>query len=365
MRDAPYMQTYDPDALKKRALRTVESILKHPGGSAEAPVSPYSGPPKRKTSSTQGIVRRPVSKNNAPGVGAVYGEGMTTGPISPQKRRDISIEKAAAATPKGTASSETGRGRRVVKPKVADTVAPYEAPAEQPRKPSFNAADTIPKAGAGSLGDRLKKGATAEGSSFPDTFGSMYVKDPTTGKNIPREGYYNEAGTFIEGPRIKPHELGTIISHATANIRDPEIRKIIAQSVGNQGGVLDSESGRIGSELKRTGEQKLEGIKARYLESVARINANADVTSAGLYANAKTETGGDYAPKGYQSVTDEEGNLSVFNKDTGTYSAPGAELPEHVLKNAEAKKRESAEAFAEWAAQQDAATRQRLKALGY
>ena len=184
-------------------------------------------------------------------------------------------------------SFEESKGRRIVKPRVVtDTATPTAASIEQPRKPSFNAQDTIPKAGAGSLGDRLKKDATAEGPSFPDTFGSMYVKDPTTGKNIPKEGYHNEAGTFIEGPRIKPHELGTIISHATANIRDPEIRKIIAQSIGAQGGVLDPETGRIGSELKRTGEQKLEGIKGRYLENVAKIRGAADVESTGIMAGA-------------------------------------------------------------------------------
>ena len=237
--------------------------------------------------------------------------------------------------------------RRIVKPKPIEGVgllkSANETPAAtsvlaekpvEPRKPSFNAQDTLPKAGASPLRERYKKNAMAEGPSFPDTQGSMYIKDPTTGKNIPREGYFNEAGTFIPGPRIKPHELGTIIKHATAGVSDPAIRKIIAESIGKQGGTLDPESGRIGSELQRTGEQKLEGIKGRYLESVAKIGAQADVTSAGLRSDAIVDASMNndrgYASKGYESVTDEQGNLSVFDKDTGTYSKPGTELSPDV-----------------------------------
>jgi hypothetical protein len=181
----------------------------------------------------------------------------------------------------------------------------------------------------------FKKNATAEGPSFPDTHGSMYIKDPVTGENIPREGYYNEAGTFIPGPRIKPHRLGDIINYAIAGVKDPAIRKVIAESIGAQGGVLDSEEGRIGSELARTGAEKLEGIKGRYLEKIASMEGGVDIETAKIGADAFVEgaavrgrTG--YTPKGYQSVTDEEGKLSVFNKDTGTYSQPGTELSPEV-----------------------------------
>ena len=211
----------------------------------------------------------------------------------------------------------------------------------------------------------LPEGKAFSNNAWEETVGGQpnINYDP---KAIMPEGYRNQAGTFIPGPRVNPWDVGGLVAHSGA--RTPEERKSAFDKFSALAGQLDPETGRIGSELARRGEQKLEGIKGRYLESVAKIRANADVTAAGLQADAYTakgEGGGDYAPKGYQSVTDEEGNLSVFNKDTGTYSAPGAELPEHVLKNAEAKKRESAEAFAEWAAKQDAATRQRLKALGY
>ena len=279
------------------------------------------------------------------GLDKLHASGVKTGPAT-----------ANAGGIKPPTEKTSVQGRRIVKPKSlgADTLksahrkpistsvaAPATTPIDQPRKPSFNAADTIPKAGAAGadspLKGRAKKSADKNlygqaelvKGDMPDTHGSMYVKDPMTGEKTPREGYRNEAGTFIPGPRIKPHELGSLMKHAAAGVKDPEMRKAIFQSIGKQGGVLDPESGRTGSELARRGDQKLEGIKGRYLESAAKIRANADVESAGLAADAYATRGvggAGYSPKGYQSVTDEEGNLSVFNKDTGEYSAPGTEM---------------------------------------
>lgn len=188
---------------------------------------------------------------------------------------------------------------------------------------------------------RFKQRVT-ELDSFPDTFGSMYVKDPTTGKNIPREGYRNEAGTFIPGPRVRPHQLGTLINYATTNVKDPRIREIIAESIGRQAGVLDPETGRVGSELARTGEQILEGIKGRYRESVANIGAKAGVEAARIGARGEVESSAiraralnraSYTPKGYAAASDVMGNTRIYSKDTGQFlpeEGPSVELTPEV-----------------------------------
>lgn len=199
-----------------------------------------------------------------------------------------------------------------------------------------------------------------EGPSFPDTFGSMYIKDPVTGKNIPREGYYGEGGTFIEGPRIKPEDLRYMLSQSGAET--PREREIVLGEYSKKVGVLDPETGRIGSELARRGEQTLAHIRGRYAENVARMGGKYGVDEARILSEGRDRTTKPIAQFAHRPT--EEGS-TIYSKFTGRDVGDETELPEHVLKNARALKQKSQKEFNEWAAQQDAATRQRLKALGF
>ena len=358
--------------------------------------------------------RLKIGKAQLGKVGSAIKSGLDTMHSSGPKTGPAAMSNAGVKPP---AEKTPAQGRRNVRPKdiAADTLVgsprkpigatPAVAPDKQPRKPSFNAQDTIPrnlerfdlgstlkdiyKKNASKFGpdtktggrdiyemkggertgrilessDWLPEGKAFSNNAWEETVGGQpnMNYDP---KAIMPEGYTNDAGTFIPGPRVNPWDVGGLVAHSGA--RTPEERKSAFDKFNALAGQLDPETGRIGSERARRGEQKLEGIKGRYLESAAKIRANADVTAAGLQADAYTakgEGGGQYAPKGYQSVTDEEGNLSVFDKDTGTYSAPGAELPEHVKKHFENRKFKSKEEFENELQKYDEITRKKIRAL--
>jgi len=222
-------------------------------------------------------------------------------------------------------SFEESKGRRIVKPRVVtDTATPTAAPIEQPRKPSFNAQDTIPKnLERFDLGSALKDIYKKNASKFgPDTktggrdiyemkggertgrilessswlpegkaFSNNAWQETVGGqpnmnydpKAIMPEGYTNDAGTFIPGPRVKSWE-------PMYNARNQGERNIAMQEFAKKAGQLDPETGRIGNELARRGDQKLEGIKGRYLESAAKIGASADVQSSGIRAGADVQS---------------------------------------------------------------------------
>lgn len=202
----------------------------------------------------------------------------------------------------------------------------------------------------------------SEGPSFPDTFGSMYIKDPVTGKNIPTEGYYNEAGTFIRGARTKMKDIGSLVNYNIRGVSDPKLRETIARGITKQAGVLDPETGRIGSELARRGEQTLSHIRGRYAENIARMGGEYGVEEAGILSEGRDRTTTPVAQFAHRPT--EEGS-TTYSKFTGRDVGDETELPEHVLKNARALKQKSQKEFDEWAVRQDAATRQRLKALGF
>ena len=168
--------------------------------------------------------------------------------------------------------------------------------------------------------DWLKPGNAYSNAAWEKTVGGQPNQnyDPNA---IRPAGYYNEVGgTYIAGPRVKPHEL---LRQASS----PEARDAILKTYADKGVIVPEDPG-IGNELARRGEQKLEGIKGRYLESAAKIRANADVTSAGIQADAYASRGADSGPSAAQKAPEASWKESEAGKfyDAKSSISPGQQI---------------------------------------
>jgi len=217
--------------------------------------------------------------------------------------------------------------------------------------PSFNARDTVPRSliftrareniqrriGGGDVkdprtgeilesSDWIPQGKAYSSNAWEKTVGGQPNMNYDKNAIMP-EGYYNDAGTFIPGPRVKAWE-------PLYNARNQGERNIAMKAFAEKAGTLDPETGRIGSELARRGEQKLANIRGKYAERVANIGANADIESTRIAADAtrdKTTTVPLKQFGGTLTTEDIEGNKTQvpYNEYTGQV-APGygdAELP--------------------------------------
>ena len=352
---------------------------------------------------------RPATEPSVPpiavGAGAVHGQGMTNiKPTTPKAAQPPTMSERARNRRKIGAGLQTNSplGRQAVKPKSVVADIGIEGGAgtlkEQPRKPSFNAADTIPrnlerfdlgsalkdiyKKNASKFGPDTKTGGRdiyemkggertgriLESSSWlkPGNAFSSNAWEKTVGgqpnqnydKNaIMPEGYRNEAGTFIPGPRVKAWE-------PLWKAKNQGERDIAMKAFAEKSGTLDPETGRIGSELARRGDQKLEGIKGRYLESVAKIRANADVESAGIRADAYTSMGADSGPSAAQNPPEASWKESDAGKfyDAKSPISPGeqmAELPDATKQHID--KMRNTSGWDAWYRAQDLATREKIR----
>ena len=166
----------------------------------------------------------------------------------------------------------------------------------------------------------------SRGPSFPDSgFGSPNVKDPVTGRMMQKAGYYNEAGTFIEGPRINAWDVGGMVAHSGA--RTPKERLAAFDKYTGLVGKLDEETG-LGHGEKRSLTERVEKAKLASAERIANIAAAAGVQEAGIRGplNVPGESAGSSVPFGYTKVTNPEtgeDEIITIDKRTGQVIKPG------------------------------------------
>ena len=303
-----------------------------PGMTSGAGMDPGSGygPPKRVTSSTQGIAKTsiPVRAKDSGVIGeSIYNpkspeeirsqsiaQAGRNNPEPPSARRWDSIGKAsvAEASPVGlpgdTAQTGTSKGGLDTRgdywrnqsalgspPQPLGHIATKAKQNMMAKDPRFGPAQRtggrdVYEMNEGIQGfpegtfrtgrilessDWLKDGNAFSSNAWEKTVDGQPNQgyDPNA---VQPAGYYNEAGTFIAGPRIKEWEVGTLIAHATAGIKDPELKKSIADGIMKNAGVVPEGTG-IGPEKERGLKERMAKIAAEAEKSKAAIAASADM----------------------------------------------------------------------------------------
>jgi len=136
--------------------------------------------------------------------------------------------------------------------------------------------------------DWLKEGNAFSSNAWQKTVGGQPNQgyDPNA---VQPAGYYNEAGTFIAGPRFKPADLEGMISRATKGLKDENAIAAVTSALSNAmsgiTGVVPEGTG-IGPEKERGLKERMAKIAAEASKATASITAAGGVQEAGIGAGA-------------------------------------------------------------------------------
>jgi len=136
--------------------------------------------------------------------------------------------------------------------------------------------------------DWLKDGNAFSSNAWEKTVGGQPNQgyDPNA---VQPAGYYNEAGTFIAGPRFKPADLEGMISRATKGLKDENAIAAVTSALSNAmsgiTGVVPEGTG-IGPEKERGLKERMAKIAAEASKATASITAAGGVQEAGIGAGA-------------------------------------------------------------------------------
>ena len=310
-----------------------------PGMTSGAGMDPGSGygPPKRVTSSTQGIAKTsiPVRAKDSGVIGeSIYNpkspeeirsqsiaQAGRNNPEPPSARRWDSVGKAsvAEASPVGlpgdTAQTGTSKGGLDTRGDYWRNQSALGSPPQPLGHIATRAKDNMLKQRFGpdtALGGRdvyeMKDGERTgrilessdwlkDGNAFSSNAWEKTVDgQPNQGYDpnaVQPAGYYNEAGTFIAGPRMKPHEL---LRQASS----PEARDAILKTYAEKGVVVPEGTG-IGPEKERGLKERMAKIAAEAEKSKAAITASGGVQEAGITASGGVQEAGIRGP--YDNAT--------------------------------------------------------------
>jgi len=268
------------------------------------------------------ITKKPTAPDVSSGVGVAHGEGL------------MDVEKTATQDTRPSASMQSSYGQNLISPtgvsrasrdfmaqgasepsatkgggvaerliSAASRIAPTLASPSQPLGPvASRAKDNLLKQQFGpsrSLGGRdvyemkdgertgrilessdwLKDGNAFSSNAWEKTVGGQPNQgyDPNA---VQPAGYYNEAGTFIAGPRFKPADLESMISRATKGLKDENAIAAVTSALSNAmsgiTGVVPEGTG-IGPEKERGLKERIAKIAAEAEKSKAAIAASADM----------------------------------------------------------------------------------------
>ena len=306
-----------------------------PGMTSGAGMDPGSGygPPKRVTSSTQGIAKTsiPVRAKDSGVIGeSIYNpkspeeirsqsiaQAGRNNPEPPSARRWDSVGKAsvAEASPVGlpgdTAQTGTSKGGLDTRGDYWRNQSALGSPPQPLGHIATRAKDNMLKQRFGpdtALGGRdvyeMKDGERTgrilessdwlkDGNAFSSNAWEKTVDgQPNQGYDpnaVQPAGYYNEAGTFIAGPRFKPADLEGMISRATKGLKDENAIAAVTSALSNAmsgiTGVVPEGTG-IGPEKERGLKERMAKIAAEASKATASITAAGGVQEAGIGAGA-------------------------------------------------------------------------------